>query len=92
MKKKENAKGLSNAFNEFEKIDLTGKELDNELVELGIDPTDLVKKVREKIEKLNSTIAVSSLNQETKEEFNPFLLAASKKRKEKGPKKARKRD
>lgn len=90
MKKKENVQGLSNAFNEFEKIDLTGKELDKELVELGFDPEDLVKRVREKIEKINSKNSVSNLDQEMKEEFNPFLLAASKKKK--APKKARKRD
>lgn len=92
MKKKENAQGLSNAFNEFEKIDSTGKELDNELVELGFDPKDLVKMIREKIEKINSKNSSSNLDQEAKDEFNPFLLAASKKKKEKAPKKARKRD
>jgi hypothetical protein len=93
MGKNENANGLSNVFIEFEKIDLTGKELDSELTELGFDPKDLVRKVREKIDKIKTGLQDTGFVRESKEEFDPFLLAAGKKRKVKDvTKRARKRN
>jgi hypothetical protein len=84
MKKKKNANELSNVFNELDKIDLTGSELDNQLIELGFDPSDLVKKVRERIGKINSVSNAAKENPtKVQMKFDPFLLAAGSKPKDK---------
>jgi len=93
MKKKENAQGLSNIFNEFEKIDLTGKALDDELTELGFDPKDLARKVRERIDKIKTGHYVVGMPQaDLTKEFDPLLLAAAKRKGKRPSKGGRKKD
>jgi hypothetical protein len=85
--KNENARALSNVFSEIEKIDLSRKELDDELTQIGFDPEYLVMKIRDRVEKLKANPdAIQFEGQEG--EFDPLMLAA---RKTKRPKKAKKR-
>lgn len=80
MKNKKDALALSNLFDEFEKADLTGKQLDDELITYGFDPKELARKVRERINVLKTGRTMDSFSKENREqEFNPFLLAAKNK-------------
>lgn len=91
MKKNENnGQNLSNVFSEIEKVDLTGKELDEQLIEYGFNPRELVRKVRETVDKVKSSNQNDS--QPAIEEFDPFLLAAGKNKQKKGPRRPRKND
>ena len=77
MKKGSQAKGLSNVFNELEKTDSTGEELDRLLIESGFSPVALEAKVKERLAKIKAGETFESLsNQDIK--FDPLLLAASK--------------
>lgn len=78
MKKESKAEGLSNVFNELEKADLTGLELDRQLIELGFNPAALEAKIKDRLSKINAESSVKSLMNETSEEFDPLLLAAYK--------------
>lgn len=90
MKKNEKADGVSNMFNEFERIDLTGKALDDELTELGFDPKELVRKVRERIDNIKSGGTIQGTSSQ-ENEFDPLLLAAGKRKRKQDSKIVRKK-
>lgn len=78
MKKESKAEDLSNVFNELERSDLTGLELDRQLIELGFNPAALEVKIKDHLSRVNAESSVKSLTNEVSEEFDPLLLAANK--------------
>lgn len=80
MKKGSHAEGLSNVFNELEKIDPTGEELNRQLVECGFNPLDLESKVKERLAKIKAGAAFVNLSNQVPD-FDPLMIAAGKREK-----------
>jgi hypothetical protein len=78
MKKKLNILGLINVFSELGKDEIDETQLNDELVKIGVSPDKLMDAVKNRIEKIKLDQGISMVNP-TVQEFDPFLLAASKK-------------
>lgn len=94
MKKHTNIPGLLNVFNEVGKEEFPDDQLDSELTELGYSPLALTQSVNEKISQMKSRETSTKMAPPTTKKFDPFLVAAGGKirnKREKLKKKLKKR-
>ena len=79
--KKKNIKILSGLFEETEQVSLTNKELDNSLLEIGLNPDMVVinglERIKKHIELKDSYSATTSTTKIIQQDFDSMPIAAS---------------